>query len=391
MLNPRPLALLLLLTACSANTTGERDDHVALPLYDSAAAHVQNGVALFSRGSLTCSGSLVAPNVVLTAAHCVEPELFAFVESGAYREVRLGTAHPDFDPATGEHDIAVLLLSEPVSEVAPVSVGPAEKLQVGDPLWVLGYGTGDDFGSQRIGRVAISDLAPALITTVPDPSRPCRGDSGGPAFGPKGQLVAVVSRGDTACESYAKLARLDDSALSFIRGFVDEYREHTRQGGEPCKLDSQCAAGSCVAPGDAPSHAYCATPCTHATDCPSDMRCTAGQCLWPTPSPGAEGAVCASNAECESGVCAGYPRACRARCLPEQSACGPAQECRRLDDSVWGACLDTADLTGSCSLGPSSPTPGALFVLAFLAVVIRRGAPRSAFGTRRKAKARLPD
>ena len=131
MLNPRPLALLLLLTACSANTTGERDDHVALPLYDSAAAHVQNGVALFSRGSLTCSGSLVAPNVVLTAAHCVEPELFAFVESGAYREVRLGTTLERFGGLaaalgdgriSAEHVLAVANACNPRVEAALVEV-----------------------------------------------------------------------------------------------------------------------------------------------------------------------------------------------------------------------------------------------------------------------------
>jgi hypothetical protein len=379
----------LSLSACSANTPRERAEHSALPLYDAVPAQEASGVALLSEGSVACSGTLIAPRVVLTAAHCLHPELFAFVGPdtagpGAWRQVLLAQAHPDFDAATGEKDIALLLLSSPITEEVAypdLSSEPAP-LEVGDPLWVLGYGSGDVLGSQRIGRVVVSDLEPGSITTAPDPSRPCGGDSGGPVFGSDledKQLVAVVSRGDADCASYAKLARLDWSAREFIGEFVDAYRDGSRETGESCKFDDQCVEERCVTPDDAPARRYCSAACSEPEACPLGMSCEAGECRWPMPSPGADGGACNAAADCESGVCAGYPRSCRVRCLPEQAACGAGQECRQLADSVWGACLDTSAVAGGCSLCKhrSAPTPGLLVALAWLVARRRRRALRS--------------
>lgn len=81
----------------------------------------------------TCGAVLLDPDLLLTAAHCVPPDLAGMtLRSGGGAEVRaLGTIHPH--PANGlsgsfygrfGFDLAVARLIAPIETLAPLNIGP---------------------------------------------------------------------------------------------------------------------------------------------------------------------------------------------------------------------------------------------------------------------------
>jgi hypothetical protein len=213
------------------------------------------------------SGTLIAPDVFLTAAHC----MFGFEQDGfEFRGVIFdnvydpGTSvvypgtlhfHPDYafpgrnsDPK----DLAVVVLDDPVAGIQPASLPSAGLLDQlandgtlkGQRFTVVGYGDTErthepgsgapDFSGRGTRRYAVSSfkaLTSAQLRLSQNPSTgdggACFVDSGGPNFlgaGPsETNIIASIGGfyGDAQCRSMNVTYRLDTpSARAFLGQFV---------------------------------------------------------------------------------------------------------------------------------------------------------------------------
>ena len=173
-----------------------------------------------SRGN-SCSGVALAPDLVLTAAHCVLPGAdYKIVEFDAARQPQLRDiariiAHPKFElRAMLAHrataDVALLKLAAPFPGAEPATLGPAPALTVapGDTFIVAGYGVtvrgdGKSGGTVRAATLAATGKPGNLQIRLVDPAtrgeKPglgaCTGDSGAPVFATNAApaVIGVVS------------------------------------------------------------------------------------------------------------------------------------------------------------------------------------------------------
>ena len=105
-------------------------------------------VALLVNGSSNCTGTLIAPQVVLTAAHCVALAVptvafFGSQPNGPGARVAIASVmyHPGFDFVSMDDDIGVAFLETP-ARASPVafSRGGAPAPVAGSVVRVVGFG-----------------------------------------------------------------------------------------------------------------------------------------------------------------------------------------------------------------------------------------------------------
>lgn len=188
-------------------------------------------VQLIGPGGEYCSGTVVGPRKVVTAAHCFRsnaPRKWAVVgpDLGKGRKaipVAAIRIHPAFDRKAlmGDariNDIAVVTLAEAVPKgMIPARIGGGA-LRKGE-VTVAGYG-GEILRevTLRAKDQPLTSNGNAILAAVG--AGACTGDSGGPVFRKAGKgwlLVGVVSWTQGACGSITAVTPLDDYR-SFLSG-----------------------------------------------------------------------------------------------------------------------------------------------------------------------------
>ena len=169
-----------------------------------------------SRGNF-CTGAVIAPRIVLTAAHCVQPGSdYKIVEYGAdkqpsLQDVKSVAIHPGFNMQTmlahrATADVALLQLDAPARGKAPSALGtPNIPITVGSRFIIAGVGVtvrgdGKSGGAIRIAGLVATGKPGTLQIRLVDPVSQgtrdglgaCTGDSGAPVFEDKPSGPAIV-------------------------------------------------------------------------------------------------------------------------------------------------------------------------------------------------------
>ena len=234
---------LLLLCACSApvgsssqpilNGTTDTTDTSVVALHIASS----NG----PQGDALCSGTVVSPHVVMSAAHCLSPDVVGPVD---HVDIFLGddpfdpqqmadaslfvtasstTYDPQFSKDAATHDIAVVVSPTPLAP-APIALNH-DGLGTNDvdtPVHVVGFGesNGSDPNSAGPRRSAdtvlfgVDDEHIRLVNVI------CEGDSGGPTMMTKnGKTVVIGVHSFTTTQNCVSTG--DDTRVDKYTSFVE--------------------------------------------------------------------------------------------------------------------------------------------------------------------------
>ena len=240
------LGLALVLGGCSERESPPTVVSRGLPLIGGQPDTATRGVVgVIVDQQSGCSGSLIAPNLVLTARHCVAPisSTSGTVQCGVTNfgqafspasfivttddNIRNGVpAGAQYDvervvttPANGVcgNDLSLLVLSSNIasSSAAPIVPRVDGLVTANESFDAVGYGitnpndtAGATFG-QRLRVNGLNVLCVGNACTNLGGTRTewgavtpvCSGDSGGPALDDAGRVIGVASRGNSDCDS----------------------------------------------------------------------------------------------------------------------------------------------------------------------------------------------
>lgn len=388
LLRPALGFVCLAAAACSlAPTTREDTQASAAPVIngtDSDSSQDAVVLLVITDGSFgACSGTLIAPNLVLTARHCVSTTVdTAFgcdadgnllgggTQVGADHPPRkiavyTGNQRPHFQSGTAvaagrgakifhddsktlcNHDLALLLLDTNIegAQIAPLRMDtpPVDK----ETFTAIGWGVTvtDPFPDVRQQRTGIKIRHVGRFAgdniTEPVPQNEfivgesiCSGDSGGPAMASStNAILGVVSRGGNGTNDP------NDPAA----GCINAGNFYTRVDGFRDLIEAAYAE--------------------------------AGQEPWyegqPDPRLAKFGATCGGDGDCRSNACLGTPATCTQDCSTD--ACPAGYACTTVDTrQLCAPQVTTTTTTSGCSTGGSSGSWGGLALAAFGLFAMRR-------------------
>lgn len=188
-----------------------------------------------------CTGTLVHPQVVLTAGHCGSPRQIYFGER--YKGGVAKTVTPKFcmkNPSyTGKPglggDSHFCVLNEPVKDVpiAPIAFGcEVEEIKAGAKIWLVGFGkaNGATAGSGVKHKVEVPinrvNKAAGELNVGGGGKATCYGDSGGPAFMKMSdgtwRTVGITSYGTSSQCGYPSGLTMASSAVKWIQKAIKD-------------------------------------------------------------------------------------------------------------------------------------------------------------------------
>jgi MYXO-CTERM domain-containing protein len=262
------------LVACSGVTPKEQSAEEQAGIIGGQNDTTHRGVfGIIINNQSLCSASLIAPNLLLTAHHCVSdistgadnincqsstfgtpfaassfvaswaPDLSGNVQPSSVFDVNKVYV-PTNNLVCGD-DIALLRLSANVASTAAATITPRVDSPPADneAYTAVGYGITDPNDTQgntalvrrsatglTVGCVGASECASAGAKTGEwgGYTATCGGDSGGPALDAQGQVIGVTSRGDATC-----LVGLYSSVSSWKSLIVDAATDAANAGGYP--------------------------------------------------------------------------------------------------------------------------------------------------------------
>lgn len=245
----RALAFVLL-AACALESTANVEQEI---IGGEAAPNDASVVMLVAypadRSTMyTCTASVIAPNALLTAAHCVD-HVASYqygVFYGADGSGSLASLIPQLAPVTSTHlfptynrnapftgDVAIVILTN----AAPVPALPILRAAptAGVAARIVGYGQqfyGTYNATRRHAATTLAAIDQGDTITVGDDDRhTCIGDSGGPALvmiGGVETVVGVNSYGPNGCTGPAHFRRTDVYAP-----FIDSYTTPAQPAPDP--------------------------------------------------------------------------------------------------------------------------------------------------------------